>query len=72
MEERIDEIMQAIILQALKDNPDGLTQRQIERLVKKKMKKLKKLLILFNEFDNLTITKKIKKVKKSIDIKVIK
>ena len=52
MEERIDEIMQAIILQALKDNPDGLTQRQIERLVKKKMKKLKKLLILFNEFDN--------------------
>ena len=68
MEERIDEIMQAIILQALKDNPDGLTQRQIERLVKKKMKKLKKLLILFNEFDNLTITKKIKKVKKSIDL----
>ena len=65
MEERIDEIMQAIILQALKDNPDGLTQRQIERLVKKKMKKLKKLLILFNEFDNLTITKKkLKKVKK--------
>ena len=42
MEERIDEIMQSIILQALKDNPDGLTQRQIERLVKKKMKKLKK------------------------------
>ena len=58
MEERIDEIMQAIILQALKDNPDGLPQRQIERLVKKKMRKLKKLLILFNEFDNLTITKK--------------
>lgn len=58
MEERIDEIIQAIILQALKDNPDGLTQGQIERLVKKKMKKLKKLLILFNEFDNLTITKK--------------
>ena len=58
MEERIDEIIQAIILQALKDNPDGLTQRQIKRLVKKKMKKLKKLLILFNEFDNLTITKK--------------
>lgn len=61
MEERIDEIMQAIILQALKDNPDGLAQRQIERLVKKKMRKLKKLLILFNEFDNLTITKKNKK-----------
>ena len=58
MEEKIDEIMQSIILQALKDNPDGLTQRQIGRLVKKKMKKLKKLLILFNEFDNLTITKK--------------
>ena len=58
MEERIDEIMQAIILQALKDNPDALTQRQIESLVKKKKKKLKKLLILFNEFDNLTITKK--------------
>ena len=58
MEEKIDEIMQSIILQALKDNPDGLTQRQIERLVKKKMKKLKKLLILFNEFENLKINKK--------------
>ena len=44
MEEKIDEIMQSIILQTLKDNPDGLTQRQIERLVKKKMKKLKKIL----------------------------
>ena len=58
MEEKIDEIMPSIILQALKDNHDGLTQRQIARLVKKKMKKLKKLLILFNEFGNLTITKK--------------
>ena len=35
MEERIDEIIQAIILQALKDNPDGLTQRQIESFVNK-------------------------------------
>lgn len=43
MEERIDEIIQAIILQALKDNPDGLTQRQIERLVKKKNEKVKKI-----------------------------
>ena len=43
MEEKIDEIMQSIILQALKDNPDGLTQRQIERLVKKKNEKVKKI-----------------------------
>ena len=66
MEEKSDEIMQSIILQALKDNPDGLTQRQIERIVKKKMKKLKKLLILFNEFDNLTISKKKKKKLKKV------
>lgn len=34
----MDELIQAIILKALQDNPKGLTTRQIHKIVKRKLK----------------------------------
>lgn len=48
MENRIDELVQAIILEELKKHPEGLTEKQIEKIVAKKMKKIKKMLDIFN------------------------
>ena len=44
----IDNLVQEIILQALRDNPNGLTTKQIQKIVKKKLKKIKKMLDIYN------------------------
>lgn len=45
--QQIDELVQAIIIDELKKHPEGLTTKQIEKLVSKKMKKIKKMLDIF-------------------------
>ena len=40
----VDEIIQAIILEELQKHPEGLTTKQIEKIVNKKLKKIKKIL----------------------------
>lgn len=47
MQQQIDELIQAIILEELKKHPEGLTTKQIEKLVNKKMKKIKKMLDIY-------------------------
>lgn len=44
MENKIDELIQAIILEELKKHPEGLTTKQIEKIISKKLKKIKKML----------------------------
>lgn len=48
MSKELDELIQAFILDELKKHPEGLTTKQIEKLVKNKLKKLKKMLDIFN------------------------
>ena len=48
MENRVNELVQAIILEELKKHPDGLTTKQIEKIVRKKLKKIKKMLDIWN------------------------
>lgn len=45
----MDEIIQEIILQALRDNPKGLTTQEIIQIVEKKLKKIKIMLDIWNE-----------------------
>lgn len=47
--EKFDELIQAIILDALEKNPEGLSEKQIIKIVEKKLKKVKKMIDLFNE-----------------------
>lgn len=47
MQSNIDEIVQAIILEELKKHPKGLTEKQLFKVVKKKLKKLQKMVDLF-------------------------
>lgn len=42
-EERENEIVQALILKALEEHPEGLTTKQIHKAVKSKLKKIKKI-----------------------------
>ena len=55
----IDNLVQEIILQALRDNPNGLTTKQIQKIVKKKLKKIKKMLDIYNSlwYNNNVIRK---------------
>ena len=47
MENNLNELIEAIILEELERHPEGLTTKQIEKIVRKKLKKLKKILDLF-------------------------
>lgn len=47
MENNLNELIEAIILEELEKHPEGLTTKQIEKIVRKKLKKLKKILDLF-------------------------
>lgn len=44
-----DEIIQALILKVLEEHPKGLTTRQIQREVRRKIKKMQKISKLLNE-----------------------
>lgn len=44
-----EKMMEALIIQALEEHPEGLTTKQIYKIVKKKVKKLKKVLDILTE-----------------------
>lgn len=49
MKNRVDELLvKAIILNELEKNPKELTDKQLEKIVKKKLKKVKKILDIYN------------------------
>lgn len=47
MENNLNELIEAIILEELEKHPEGLTTKQIQKIVNKKLKKVKKILDLF-------------------------
>lgn len=49
MQTTIDEIIQAIILEELKKHPEGRTEKQLYKVINKKMKKIKKVLDIINK-----------------------
>lgn len=59
MENQVNELIQAIILEELKKHPEGLTTKQIEKIVAKKLKKVKKMLDIWNSlwYNNSVIRK---------------
>lgn len=46
---KLDELIQAIVLDALEKHPKGLTEKQIKKIVDKKLKKILKIVDLFNQ-----------------------
>ena len=48
MEKQLNELIQAIILEELEKHTEGLTTKQIQKIVSKKLKKVKKMLDLLH------------------------
>ena len=44
----LDNLIQAIIMEELKKHPEGMTEKQITKMVNKKLKKVKKMLDILN------------------------
>ena len=48
MQEQLDTLVQSMILEELEKHPEGLTEKQLYKIIKKKLKKIKKMLDIYN------------------------
>ena len=63
----LDNLIQALIMEELKRHPEGMTEKQITKVVNKKLKKVKKMLdILNNLWYNDNVIRKEKPMQKNV------